>query len=53
VARIDVPAGPGGDPAMIWTLRPVLDLTMCIAAYLGLGRALEVLGIDSSCPIDV
>jgi AhpD family alkylhydroperoxidase len=31
----------------------VLDLTMCIAAYLGLGRALEVLGIDSSCPIDI
>lgn len=31
----------------------VLDLTMCIAVYLGLGRALEVLGIDSSCPIDI
>ena len=31
----------------------VLDLTMCIAAYMGLGRALEVLGIDSSCPIDI
>ena len=31
----------------------VLDLTMCVAVYLGLGRALEVLGVDSSCPIDV
>jgi AhpD family alkylhydroperoxidase len=33
--------------------REILDLTMCIAVYLGLGRALEVLGIDSSCPIDI
>lgn len=31
----------------------ILDLTMCVAVYLGLGRALEVLGIDSSCPIDI
>ena len=31
----------------------VLDLTMCIAAYLGLGRALAVLGIDESTPMDV
>lgn len=31
----------------------VLDLTMCIAVYLGLGRALEVLGVDSSCPTDI
>lgn len=31
----------------------VLDLTMCVAVYLGLGRALEVLGIDSSCAIDI
>jgi AhpD family alkylhydroperoxidase len=31
----------------------VLDLTMCVSVYLGLGRALEVLGVDSSCPIDV
>jgi len=22
MARIDVPGGPGGDPAMVWTLRP-------------------------------
>jgi AhpD family alkylhydroperoxidase len=31
----------------------ILDLTMCAAVYLGLGRALEVLGIDSSCAIDI
>jgi AhpD family alkylhydroperoxidase len=31
----------------------ILDLTMCLSVYLGLGRALEVLGIDSSCPIDI
>ena len=31
----------------------ILDLTMCIAAYLGLGRALAVLGIDESAPVDV
>ena len=31
----------------------VLDLTMCVAAYLGLGRALAVLGVDSCCAIDI
>ena len=31
----------------------VLDLTMFVAVCLGLGRALEVLGIDDSCPIDL
>jgi AhpD family alkylhydroperoxidase len=31
----------------------ILDLTMCVAVYLGLGRALEVLGIDDNCPIDI
>lgn len=31
----------------------ILDLTMCIAAYLGLGRALAVLGIDEPAPMDV
>ena len=31
----------------------VLDLTMCIAAYLGLGRALSVLGIDENAPLDL
>jgi AhpD family alkylhydroperoxidase len=33
--------------------KEILDLTMCVAVYLGLGRALEVLGIDSSCAIDI
>lgn len=31
----------------------ILDLTMCIAAYLGLGRALAVLRIDEPAPMDV
>ncbi len=31
----------------------ILDLTMCLAVYLGLGRALEVLGIESSTAIDI
>ena len=31
----------------------ILDLTMCIAAYLGLGRALAILRIDEPTPMDV
>jgi AhpD family alkylhydroperoxidase len=31
----------------------VLDLTLCIAVYLGLGRTLAVLGVDQSCEIDI
>jgi alkylhydroperoxidase family enzyme len=31
----------------------ILDLTMCVAAYLGLGRALAVLGIEEHAPIDL
>jgi len=31
----------------------ILDLTLCIAVYLGLGRTLAVLGIDQSCAIDL
>jgi AhpD family alkylhydroperoxidase len=31
----------------------ILDLTLCIAVFLGLGRSLTVLGVDQSCPIDV
>jgi alkylhydroperoxidase family enzyme len=31
----------------------ILDLTMCIAAYLGLGRALAVLGIEENVPLDL
>ena len=30
----------------------VLDLTLCVAVFLGLGR-LSVLGIDQSCAMDV
>jgi AhpD family alkylhydroperoxidase len=31
----------------------ILDLTLCIAVFLGLGRTLAVLGVDQSCAIDV
>ena len=31
----------------------VLDLTLCIAVYLGLGRTLAVLGVDQACAIDL
>jgi alkylhydroperoxidase family enzyme len=31
----------------------ILDLTMCVAVYLGLGRALAVLGIDDHTDMDV
>ncbi len=31
----------------------VLDLTMCVSVFLGLGRALQVLGIDDACAIDI
>jgi AhpD family alkylhydroperoxidase len=31
----------------------VLDLTMCCAIFVGLGRALEVLGITDSCPLEI
>jgi AhpD family alkylhydroperoxidase len=31
----------------------ILDLTLCVAVFLGLGRTLAVLGIDSSCAIEV
>jgi len=31
----------------------VLDLTLCTAVFLGLGRSLAVLGVDQSCAIDV
>lgn len=49
----------GIDDALLDRLRAVfsdaevLDLTMCIAVYLGLGRALEVLGINDATAIDV
>jgi len=31
----------------------ILDLTVCIATFLGLGRLLRVLGIDETCEVDV
>jgi AhpD family alkylhydroperoxidase len=31
----------------------ILDLTLCLSVYLGLGRALEVLGIEEGSGIDV
>jgi AhpD family alkylhydroperoxidase len=31
----------------------VLDLTMCVAVYLGLGRTLAVLGIDEHVPMEI
>ena len=37
----------------VFTDEEVLDLTLCIAVFLGLGRSLTVLGVDQSCAIDV
>ena len=31
----------------------ILDLTLCCAIFLGLGRTLEVLGIDEACAVDL
>jgi alkylhydroperoxidase family enzyme len=31
----------------------ILDLTLCCAVFLGLGRTLEVLGIADACPLDI
>lgn len=31
----------------------ILDLTICLAAFLGLGRVLNVLGIEETCLVDV
>ncbi len=31
----------------------ILDLTMCVAVYLGLGRSLAVLGIDEHADLDI
>jgi alkylhydroperoxidase family enzyme len=31
----------------------ILDLTVCIAAFMGLGRLLRVLGLDETCRVDV
>lgn len=37
----------------LFTDAEVLDLTLCIAVFLGLGRTLTVLSIDQSCAIDL
>jgi hypothetical protein len=31
----------------------ILDLALCVAVFLGLGRTLTVLGVDQSCAIDL
>jgi AhpD family alkylhydroperoxidase len=31
----------------------LLDLTLCVAVFLGLGRTLAVLGVDQSCAINI
>ena len=31
----------------------ILDLTLCCAVFVGLGRTLEVLGIVDNCPLDI
>jgi alkylhydroperoxidase family enzyme len=37
----------------LFTDEEILDLTLCVAVFLGLGRTLSVLGVDQSCAIDV
>lgn len=37
----------------VFTDPEILDLTMCLSAYLGLGRALAVLGIEDHTAVDV
>lgn len=37
----------------LFTDAEILDLTLCVAVFLGLGRSLAVLGVDQSCAIDV
>jgi AhpD family alkylhydroperoxidase len=36
-----------------FTDEEILDLTLCVAVFLGLGRSLSVLGVDQSCAIDI
>ena len=36
----------------VFTDPEVLDLNVCIAVFLGLGRILKVLGVDETCMID-
>jgi AhpD family alkylhydroperoxidase len=37
----------------VFTDPEILDLTLCVAVFLGLGRTLAVLGIDQSCAVDI
>jgi AhpD family alkylhydroperoxidase len=37
----------------LFTDQEILDLTLCVGVFLGLGRSLTVLGVDQSCAIDV
>ncbi|HZE17821.1 MAG TPA: hypothetical protein VE197_20155, partial [Mycobacterium sp.] len=37
----------------LFTDEEILDLTLCVAVFLGLGRSLTVLGVDQSCASDV
>ncbi len=37
----------------LFTDAEIVDLTLCVAVFLGLGRSLSVLGVDQSCAIDV
>jgi AhpD family alkylhydroperoxidase len=37
----------------LFTDEEILDLTLCVAVFLGLGRSLTVLGVDQSCAIDL
>jgi AhpD family alkylhydroperoxidase len=37
----------------LFTDPEILDLTLCLAVFLGLGRSLTVLGVDQSCAIDL
>jgi AhpD family alkylhydroperoxidase len=36
-----------------YTDAELVDLTLCLAVYLGLGRSLEVLQITDNCPLDI
>ena len=36
-----------------FTDEEILDLTMCVGVYVGLGRSLEVLGIDEACAVEI
>jgi alkylhydroperoxidase family enzyme len=37
----------------LFTDQEILDLTLCIAVFLGLGRTLSVLRVDESCAVDI